>query len=386
MKLLFRGKLHHDEDFTDYIARLGFWNGFSFHDFIDALGELFYKKYRYCAEVLNEEYVALLMLEQLLERNIPQNNTRDLRAPWYCPTTAIEFTEDIKICSECWQESRYIRFYWHFSDYMRCHIHDTFLHYPETFSYQSDNSSGLTISVDVEVTESSSCYILMELIKSHVRSDYALELIAREFEEYLFCLELVQLLAEHFSKYMNVNLNSEAALKTLRSGVLIEGTLTRKMDRIYELLLVGNEFLERRVRCIAVIKSRETADHAIYNLKGNARSSEVERWIVTEVLSIDELFYAYIRVYVEFQDIKGFRVSRELSGFEKLDDTVDRNLSLELFCQPLYWPYPAMLDEDILAYRHMIRQEKEGDCSMRYNSFLKMLGHKTIDELEVSVE
>lgn len=369
MKLLYRSEKYHDESFSDFLDRLGYWNGFSSKEtFARFLADLFNETY------YSDGYGAHLMLEQLLGRNIPKTGN-------HCMARSKIPNGVVKICANCWKENRYIRFYWRFNDYIECHIHGALLIYPNFFSYQSDNAIGVKADGKLDDSEKYPRYLLIEAIKFYLNYDCSLNLIEKELEQHRYAKEITKWVVDFFSENLGMRLNLSGAIRLIDSGGLIGLSVRKKMESIYEWLLSGNEPLEQLVRIITAIR---IGDRTTIYWTGRRRYEQpvsgFEQWLKTEVLSIDDLFYAYLGFGQRDGSPKNHKIRYEMTGFENLDPRADRQLCLAIFSSSIQWPYER--DRDLAKYQFNLLYSKTKPRSIKYHEFLKTLGYKTVDDLD----
>lgn len=374
MKLLYRGEKKYDEGLWDYLSRLGYWNGFSSVDIL--LRSLCHFSDGISSGITSKKkdmYKIRCILEQLLKRNISMDRIFNMQG---CQVP----NGSVKICQGCWEESRYVRYYWRFSHYVKCHIHGIFLIIPSKFSYHSDNVIGKISDGEVNHSEKYSINLLTLSTMFYLDSDNAIELMDKDLERHRCAKEIVEWVGKFFRDYMGVNLNIEGASRLIDSGNLIGFSVLKKMESIYRELLVNNESFEKSVRIIAAIRVGDRSNilrFCRYNVFGLGFSE----WVKQEVLSVDELFYAYFG----FGRLSGtplkFAIRHEMTGFEKLDSFVDRKLCLAIFNSYISWPYVD--DDDVRTYWvRMNHDYPKKSPSIKYNEFLATLGRKTIYSLE----
>ena len=156
--------------------------------------------------------------------------------------------------------------------------------------------------------------------------------------------------------------------------------MLKKMENIYKEFLVNNECFEKSVRIITAIRVGDNRKLFGYSYYAPAAPGFSE-WMKQEVLSIDELFYAY----VGFGRLSGtplkLAIRHEMIGFENLDPYRDRQLCLAIFNTYIWWPYAD--DDDFSAYgSRMNYTYPKQSPSIKYNEYLATLGRKTVDSLE----
>jgi hypothetical protein len=378
MKFLYRAEKKYDEGFLDYISRMSYFNGFSSSGvLLRKLCDFYDEAYGGVRSKKIEMYKVRLALEQLLQRNMPVDRM------FY--TDGCQFTnERVKVCIRCWCECRYIRYYWWFSHYVKCHIHDDNLFFPNEVSFESDDVVGEMFSNDVSCLEIYSSHLLTRLIMFYLNSDNAIELMEGDLNEHLYAKSNIEWVADYFGEHMNVYLNISGALELIDSGSLVGFSVHKKMESVYKELLVNNEPFEKSVRIItAIIVGRNT--RLFRHSKGSYCSTSFLRWKRQELLSIDELFYAYIGFGQLSGTLTSFVLRHEMKGFENLCPDEDRQLCLAIFGTSISWPYGNYTDHDD-DYRQYQSQMNSGfrkvSPSMKYNEYLATLGKKTIDSLE----
>lgn len=374
MKLLYRADKYDDESFSDFLDRLGCWNGFSSKEtFSRCLADLFNETYGGDKNKKVDEHKVHLMLEQLLGRNIPEAGAFSMALSKIPSGT-------VKVCANCWKENRYIRFYWRFNSYVECHVHGVLLTYPNLFSYQSDNSVGEQADNSLDISEKYPRHLLVEAIKFYLGSDCSLSLIEEDLEQHRYAKEITEWVAGFFSEKLGVILNLTGALKVIDSGNLIGLSVPKKMESIYARLLSGNELLETNVRIITAIRIGDQSTFWTHHRRYEPPALGFEQWRKTEVLSIDDLFYAYLGFGQRNGTPKNYKIRYEMTGFDNLDPHVDRQLCLAIFSGSIRWPYGR--DEDLAKYQFKLQYAEAKPRSIKYHEFLKMLGYKTVDDLD----
>ncbi|CAN8139646.1 hypothetical protein THIOSC15_1730009 [uncultured Thiomicrorhabdus sp.] len=116
--MLFTPPKYSDEVLSDYIDRLAFYNGFSSRNkFIRSISQ------NTRLQGYNKTHKSLMLLT---------SNSIDFKEPI---GRGKNKKHKVRMCSKCFCEDRYIRFFWEFYEYKNCHIHRIPLIEVNSFTY-----------------------------------------------------------------------------------------------------------------------------------------------------------------------------------------------------------------------------------------------------------
>lgn len=119
MKLLYRGKKYEDEFLTDYVQRISDKNGFSSVGKFRRVLFQYYRNNNGDVVQLRSMAVSRVSLELLLKINIPIDHYNR----WLYGSGSGRWHRVKRICLSCWNEQKYIKFYWWLKAYEKCHLH-----------------------------------------------------------------------------------------------------------------------------------------------------------------------------------------------------------------------------------------------------------------------
>lgn len=369
---MYRKSKHVDESFFDYLSRLSYWNGFgSVEKFSKFIAEEYGEKLGGVRDQIKNEYILRCWIEQLLRRNIPISQMNSLMESKVSHGKA-------RVCPHCWEEARYIRFYWRFNDYTTCHKHQvllvTFLDWDmdicnyndcvaEKFAKESNEANG----------------ILMQAVKIHAEKDNALALIEKEMDRYGYERDLVSWISAFFKNNLNACLNEVEAKQLIDSNVLVGNQIFKRMDLIIQELLGDHAQFERRLRillAVHILDNKTLCGRRIFRDPADG----YKEWATAEVLSIDELLYAYIGFGSRQGCPINFKFRYEVRGFENLDESADRQLCVAIFGAYLNWPYEKT-DDDLRDYQNRVINQKPNPGSIKYGDYLRSLGKKVLHDI-----
>lgn len=370
--LLYRNSKYVDESFFDYLSRLSYWNGFgSVEKFSKFIAEAHGEKLGGVRDQRKNEYMLRCWVEQLLRRNIPISQMNSLMKSKISHGKA-------RVCPHCWEESRYIRFYWRFDDYIVCHKHQTllvpFLNWDMGICNHND-----CVSEEFAKESSEAKSILMQAIKIHAEKDNALTLIEKELDRHGYEKSLVFWISAFFKNNLHACLNEDEAKHLIDSNALVGNEIFKRMDLIIQELLGENAQLERRLRillAVHILDNKSSRWRRIYRDPADG----YKEWASAEVLSIDELLYAYIGFGTRQGCPKNFKFRYEIRGFENLDESEDRRLCVAIFGAYIKWPYEKT-DDDLRDYQNRIINQKPSPGSIKYGDYLRSLGKMVLDDI-----
>jgi len=285
-----------------------------------------------------------------------------------------------KICTQCWEDKPYIRFYWNFHHYITCHEHQLKMMPFLSFGEGSGNGSTCDASSDSNIESHFLRSVLVRSIEIYSKKDNAIESVELQMKQYLYEKETVSWVCEFFRAEFGVSLDHQNTQFLIDSADLVGLPVFRKMDNIISALLIGNPSFERRVRVIFALRVLNCA-RDIEHRRTQIPAPGYEEWATSEVMSIDDLLYAYIG----FGALPGYpyfyKIRYEIRGFENLHQSMDRQLCLGIFSYRPKWTYEA--DKDVHNYQQQMRGQKaKGNVgTLKYNEYLKSQGKSVLDNL-----
>ncbi len=375
LKLLYRADKFLDESFFDYLSRLSYWNGFnSANVFKSALIKLYNKIYLDDKNQLFNIMKCHSALESVLKRNI---NYSQLNLFNY----SLCHKGVIKICRCCWMKSKYIRFYWRMDGYSICHIHKTKLIVCSEGLYSHYFSSVNDSKVETDKMEHNQ-RVLNKAIEIYSLTDFALKKIESELDCNFYEKKIIIWLSHFLKMHMSRDVNISDALNLSDSGALVGLSIHNRMDKIINILSASNKWLENVIRIVAVLRVKQLPIQ--YDASGWTYypAPGFDYWANIEGLSIDSLFYAY----VGFGSLRHTMPARyqfryEFEGFSFLESSIDRSLCVSLYNTSLYFPYDRN-DVDLISYQELVKNRWPNPRSIKFNEYLKLIGKKSIDDLE----
>lgn len=370
--LLCRKSKHVDENIFDYFSRLSYWNGFgSVEIFTKFIAEAHGEKLGRVRDRVRNEYTLRAWIEQLLRRNIPISQMNSLMECKISHGKA-------RVCPRCWEKAPYIRFYWRFDDYTVCHKHQALLAPFLSWDMGVCNYNDC-VSEEFVKEGSEANSILMQAVKIHAEKDNALALIEKEMERYIYERDLVSWVSAFFKNNLNACLNEVEAKRLIDSSVLVGNQIFKRMDLIIQELLGDHTQFERRLRillAVHILDNKSLCGRRIYRDPADG----YKEWATAEVLSIDELLYAYIGIGSRQGCPKNIKFRYEIRGFENLDESEDRQLCVAIFGAYLNWPYENT-DDDLRDYQNRITNQKPNPGSIKYGDYLRSLGKKILHDI-----
>ena len=372
MKLLYREEKHVDETFSDYLSRLSYWNGFSSKKkFTNILSNLFDEKYENNTKKRKNEQKIHLMLEQLLKRNIPSPDTCHL-APYKIPNGRA------KICTICWENQHYIRFFWHFNNYSACHIHNIEMQTAAHLTYNQNITKPRKTEENQNIKYNYPNHLLVELIKKHSKYHHGINFIEEQIEHYSYINSLVTFLDKYFCENRKTHLETKKTLELVESVNFLTMSAEEKIEKTLKTLLIGNELHEREARIIAAIRTSKKHYRFGY-VYHESTPRNFQQWAYNEILSKDELLYVYLGLnHIKMEQVENTTFC-DLFDIENLPLKIDRQLCMDIHNNTIRWPYKA--DEDLANYISSLKNSKPTKKLITYNEYLHSNGKKTITNL-----
>jgi hypothetical protein len=212
MRLLYRGLKKEDEFVIDYLARIATENGYRRNSTFRQDLRLIAEEYQSSTEIsLSNQAKVTFALELCLSRKIQCDE--------YCgmvPASNFLSRQTPTVCESCYDTDPYIRFYWWFSAYKRCHIHGNYL----------NNTKQNTASHEQQVINKNLGMVLPELLKCSPKThDYQ----KQTFNEFASCccdLHILNTLKLFFCDNADVS----EALTCLESYIQEASLLFEKID------------------------------------------------------------------------------------------------------------------------------------------------------------
>lgn len=314
MKLLYRKSKYIDESFPDYLARLSYWNGFENPQvFVKRLLKLYASEYG--GGPYRRTWRAAWLkcrgaLEHILQRSIhtTQLNLVKLRRDGY---------RSSRICTRCWKEKPYVRFFWRLDRYRICHIHGVSLIVVDNVTYKPN---AMPMLVNTTIRQADKLYhhdFTALAVKMHRSSDSALERVIEE--EYLLDMEKTLWLrvAEFLRGVFLLHIDSSSIWRWLDTGAHIGAPVWQRLEATLKNAVSENKPYEKVIRLITVILIA----------KGNWRPRyppEMMEWAVCAAYSISPLCYSYIY---------GVKEHLFASGYDSYFGAVVRPVSFSLLTE-----------------------------------------------------
>lgn len=244
MKLLYRGLKKSDEFFGDYISRISVKNGYANKEkFRKSLGEYYLNNCEENYGYLNENAMLRLALEHIVQRNIPVDEHHKFNS-----SRRDMWIKDHRICDDCWHQEAYIRFYWWFTDYQRCHVHK-----------KSMRSKGCSRSKDTESLGAECNTSLTEkIVQRYSGDEKAQVLVIREIEWMLYDIPMAQGMQKILKNEVPDSLRENTLEMEIRSGAFIGLPPNLRISRIADFYstIYGNHDFWLRILALMICTPR----------------------------------------------------------------------------------------------------------------------------------
>ncbi len=185
---------------------------------------------------------------------------------------------------------------------------------------------------------------------------------------------------------MSVNLNVKETLDLSKTGRLVGLNIGQRIEIILACLLKNTEIERLTARVITVLMIKH--DHRMWflNRRDSRPADGFDYWASCEILSIDDLFYAYIG----FANNKAVALERctlkkEIECLKVLGDFDDMHFFFTFCSMKLPFSYINYSNcKDLDSYQTIFKNSPPEMKGIKYNKYLKSLGRKTDDDIPVT--
>uniref|UniRef100_Q31IR2 Uncharacterized protein n=1 Tax=Hydrogenovibrio crunogenus (strain DSM 25203 / XCL-2) TaxID=317025 RepID=Q31IR2_HYDCU len=150
-----------------------------------------------------------------------------------------------KICLKCWEDGRYIRFYWNFEDYNYCHHHKCMM-----IDYDVEKS----IIVDDQPSRKKSIFFenLFDWLEENHGQDLNFNFIEKEIFQFRQDFFLAEFLETFFDLVFSLPLNFKAVEDLLLSCQLVNAPPDERIRKIVSTLSGRDKMIANKVWCLCV--------------------------------------------------------------------------------------------------------------------------------------
>ncbi|QIL91249.1 hypothetical protein GNX18_16760 [Microbulbifer sp. SH-1] len=298
MKLLYRGDKFNDESLPDYIFRLAYWNGFDSGSRLIDLLRIHYKelaKHYFCderlhvAKKLSVWYECKVALEFILNKSFHESELN------------LEIGLLIKkkyhthwICSECWKEYAYVRFYWHSCDYRNCHVHDKRLLQVEFIPYEpSLNPERIAMSPQRD-WPFPDCEVTPIFLKKRIGNSCNYSDIENEksisIDEEMFWWNVIVFLRDRFK----IDFKVDSVYELIPIDELVGAPVTQRLQKVKDSLIREKEVFATLISVSIVAKIIQKRMFGFEDYGYLLGSRELKNWLLSEAYSVSRNFYTYL--------------------------------------------------------------------------------------------
>ncbi|WP_053980719.1 TniQ family protein [Marinagarivorans algicola] len=294
MKLLYRSEQYVDESFSGYLARLSYWNGFNSENIFISWLHRIYKELFYCCEMNNDES---LLAEINRERNISRWHKCRISLEailgrsfsWsemnLGEATRTNFRIAGKICSLCWDETPYMRFYWEDNRYTVCHKHDVLLLPMRNISYSPKFNIDNSVDKYEKINRKSNCEITRIFLKGLRGQNCNKNILRTEksvaSNEFHLWKHVIRFLKERFF----ISFEFENIFESIDRESLFGLPVVERIEKVRKLLVFQRPEYEKLINIVIILYVRKS---------GLLFPKSKKNWVASEAYSLNPVFYSYI--------------------------------------------------------------------------------------------